>query len=100
MTYQVSQQTANEILYEAFINYHLYGFMGREELSGWREYREKASAFYQAWSMITNIEFENGIHDLRKFTEDDFADVIAKQEAEMFADWMEEYDDLGISDLL
>ena len=90
MTYQVSQDTANEILYEAFVAYVLDCFLfGNQDIT-YKIYHERARALYRAWSMITNIEFENGILDLAKFTEDDFADVIAKQHAETF----EEIDDI------
>lgn len=75
-------------------------FLFNKQNTAYKIYHERAKALYQAWSMITNIEFQNGIYDLGKFTDDVFADVIAKQQAEMFADWMEEYSDLGIDELL
>ena len=84
MTYQVSQETANEILYEAYTAYMLDKFLFDKQDIAYKTYHERAKAMYQAWSMITNIEFQNGIYDLEKFTDDDFADVISKQYREMF----------------
>ena len=84
MNYEVSQETANEILYEAYEAFKLYSFFSDDFIDDSMApiYRERARALYQVWSMITNIEFENGWNDLANFIDDDFADVIAKQEYE------------------
>lgn len=84
MTYQISQETANEILYEAYCAYKLDQFFFSRYDNAYKIYHERAKAFLQAWSMITNIELEGGIYALANFTDDDFADVILDRMADDF----------------
>lgn len=76
-TYTVDQHTANAILKEAYASWEMAEIYADidDAFAMWVKYNTQAKAYYEAWSMITNIEFENGYLDLAKFHLEDFENI-------------------------
>lgn len=101
-TYQVSQETANKLLYQAWNAFRMADLYLEDETLNhfYMQHAEKARAYYNAWSMVTGIEFEFGYYDLCKFTEDDFAEAIEAEEREILQEQLDEFEECGVAFLL
>ena len=96
-TYQVSQETANKLLYQAWKEYKTANMYLENMRDDWYiTHNERGKAYYNVWSMVTGFKFEFGYYELSNLTEDDFHEVIEAEQREQ----LEEFEACEVAFLL